>query len=175
LLVKEEAAVELVDPGRKLDAQPMRARCERPRECECRRLGRGIERDVGALRDVVGGDGSKRRVDGVERQPRRRLAHLDVDHFDAGKREALRVGSQLDGIADRNDCLRQLARRGVEGENRLGSHRSCYDDHHHDHCAAIARQGCRHDKLHTRSCRSRRYKDKSYRRVADRETDVSGR
>ena len=96
IIDEEEAAVELVDPRRKLDAQPMRARRERLRESERRRLGRGIERDVGALCAVVGGDGSKRRVDGVERQPRRRLAHLDVDHFDAGKREALGVGSQLD-------------------------------------------------------------------------------
>ncbi len=74
----------------------MRARSQRLRESERRRLGRGIERDVGALCAIVRGDGSKRRVDGVERQPRRRFAHLDVDHFDAGKREALGVGSQLD-------------------------------------------------------------------------------
>jgi hypothetical protein len=58
--------------------------------------GCGIERDVGALEAIVGGNGSKRRVDGVERQPRRRFAYLDVDHFDAGKREALGVRSQLD-------------------------------------------------------------------------------
>ena len=74
----------------------MRARRERLRESERRRLGRGIERDVGALCAVVGGNGSKRRVDGIERQPRCRFAHLDVDHFDAGKREALGVRSQLD-------------------------------------------------------------------------------
>ncbi len=74
----------------------MRARCERLRESERDRLGRGIERDVGALDAIVGGNGSKRRVDGVERQPCCRFAHLDVDHFDAGKREALGVRSQLD-------------------------------------------------------------------------------
>jgi hypothetical protein len=56
---------------------------------------RGFE--VGRDRDhFLRGNGSKRRVDGVERQPRCRLAHLDVDHFDAGKREALGVRSQLD-------------------------------------------------------------------------------
>ena len=96
IIDKEEAAVELVDPRRKLDPQPMRARSQRLRESERRRLGRGIERDVGALRAIIRGDGSKRRVDGVERQPCCRFAHLDVDHFDAGKCEALRVGSQLD-------------------------------------------------------------------------------
>ena len=74
----------------------MRACGERLFESEGRRFGRGIERDVGALCGVVRGNGRKRRIDSVERQPRRRLAHIYVDHFDAGKREALGVRSQLD-------------------------------------------------------------------------------
>ena len=96
IIDEEEAAVELVDRRRKLDAQPMRAHRERLFESEGCRLGRSIGRDVGALKAIVGGNGSKRRVDGVERQPRRRFAHFDIDQFDAGKREALGVRSQLD-------------------------------------------------------------------------------
>ena len=96
IIDKEEAAVELVDPRRELDPQPMRARGQQLRESEGRRLGGGIERDVGALRPIIHGHGSKRGVDGVEGQPCCRFAHLDVDHFDAGKREALGIRSQLD-------------------------------------------------------------------------------
>jgi len=65
--------------------------------------------------------GSKYGVDGVEGQPCCRFAHIDVDH-DAGKCEALHIGPQLDRIADRNDRLRQLARRGVE--RKIGSARA---------------------------------------------------
>jgi len=53
-------------------------------------------RDLRALCAIVDGNGSERRVDGVERQSCGRFAHLDVDHFDAGKCEALGVRSQLD-------------------------------------------------------------------------------
>ena len=61
-------------------------------------------------------------VDVVEGQPCCRFAHIDIDHFDAGKCEARHIGSQLDRIADRNDRLRQLARRGVE--RKIGSARA---------------------------------------------------
>lgn len=78
--------------------------------------------EVGVLPSIIHGYGSKYGVDGVEGQPCCRFAQIDADHFDAGKCEALHIGSQLDRIADRNDRLRQLARRGVE--RKIGSTRA---------------------------------------------------
>ena len=112
----------------------MRARRERLRKSQRRGLGGGIERDVGALRAVVDGGGAERHVDRIEDEPRGRLAHLDVDDLDAGKREAFEVGRELDRIVDGNDRLRQLARRGVEGIARLGRSDAGHRQHEHDRC-----------------------------------------
>ena len=84
IIDKEEAAIEFVDLRGKFDAEPVRACGKRLRKGERGGLGTGIERDVRARRTVVDGDGCKRRVDGVERQPRGGRADLDVDDFHAG-------------------------------------------------------------------------------------------
>ena len=97
---EEEAAVEFVDPRGELDAQPVRTDGKRLRKGERRGLGGGIERNVGSRRAVVDDDGSERRIDGIERQPRGGLAHLDVDDLHAGKHEICGVGLQLDRIVD---------------------------------------------------------------------------
>lgn len=79
------------------DTELVRPNAERLGEGERGGLGTGVERDVGASRSVVDGDGSERGVDGVERQPRGGRTHLDVDDFHAGS--ARLVMSGLSSIA----------------------------------------------------------------------------
>ena len=90
------------------------------REGERGGLGAGIERDVGARRVVVDGDGRERRVDGVERQPRGGRAHLDVDDFHARhSASAHDVGLELDRIVDGNDVFGNFP--GVLSKEKTGS------------------------------------------------------
>ena len=65
---------------------------ERLREGERHGLGGSIERDVGALRIIIDGDGAECRIDRIQDKSRGGLAHLDVHDFNAGKREAIKIG-----------------------------------------------------------------------------------
>ncbi len=138
IIDNEQAGAELVDPRGEGDAQPVRADGERLRKSERRGLSGGIERDVGALRIVVDGDGAECRVDRVQNKPRGGLAHLDVDDFDARQREAFEIGCEFDGIMDRNDRFRQFSGRGIEGIAGLGHDAG---RHRHDECDHRSRHG----------------------------------
>lgn len=94
----------------------MRAGRDRLRKAERDGLRRGIERNLGGLRAVVDAGAPEIGVDRIEDEPRRRLAHLDIDDFDTGKRKTLQIRRQLDRVVDGNDCLRQFSGRSVEGE-----------------------------------------------------------
>jgi hypothetical protein len=145
---KEEAAIELVDLRRERDAQPVRADCQRLRERECRRLARGVECDLGVVNAIVHGHGSDRDVDRIEHQPRRRLAHLDVDHLDAGKREAVGIRPQFDRVIVRNDRLRQFPRRGIKSEGWLCTRCITKRQHQREQDTRTSRQGCCHITFH---------------------------
>ena len=103
----------------------MRSRCA-PAASGCakgerRGLGGGIERDVGALRVVVDGGGANVVLTAlsVSRAVGSRTSISTTST--PAKREALEIGRQLDRVVDGNDRLRQLARCGVEGIDRLGA------------------------------------------------------
>jgi hypothetical protein len=100
---------QLVTPGR-----------DRARKRECHGLLVLVYRGGFRGRNVINRRPRERQVAGIEHKAVGRLAHLDIDDGQSLGVEGRKVGLQIDGVVDRDHCLRQLAGRSFERKRRIG-------------------------------------------------------